>query len=671
MSRHRNIRNISVEDELSDDVYGRSLDEMDNYCISPATEAEFMFRRDKNHTLSSFIGDESKIDEEEEGCNQIDEDGIDEVTDYKRPQLDPISQAKLQSCIEQLEDILGESYQEDTIVDAILYHDYSVEKALDQLLNKGPAVRSNAKSSKLAYYTSGDNSFVLDTSTSNSHLTQSPKPNYKNGSKFIDDSRNSSGSSTPKSASRSQSKENLVDEIPTTPSSGIKTPKCNRSKEIVDISVELQKRSEGKQLINLVVIGHVDAGKSTLMGHLLYKLGNVSKRAMHKNEVDSKKSGKGSFAFAWVLDETEEERTRGITMDVAMTMFETKTKLVMLMDAPGHRDFIPNMLQGTAQADVAILVVDSRVGEFEAGFEAGGQTREHAILARSLGVGQLVVAVNKMDSIDWNKERYDNIVIKLKTFLTKQAGFRECDVFYIPCSGLSGENLVEGASESQLTSWYQGECLVERIDTFSPPERPVDKPFRLCVSDIYKGQGSFIVAGKVESGSVQNGDRVILMPAAEPGIVKALTSRDEPVKFAIAGDHVTASLHGVDINHISVGNIICNIDHPIKVSTRISTRIVVFNIAIPITKGFMVVFHSQNMSEPATVSKLVSILNKNTGDLIQRRPRCLTKHMNAVIEIKFSRPVCVEMYRDNKVLGRFMLRYSGKTIAAGVISEIK
>lgn len=515
MSRHRNIRNISLDDELSEDVYGRSLDEMDNYCISPATEAEFMFCRDKNHTLSTFIGSDAKIDEEAIS----DDDKTDSFeSDYKRPQLDPVTEAKLQSCIEKLEDILGDSYPEQSIINAVMFNNFDVEKALNQLLNKDETKVLRQSMEKKTYrneYFTSNKSYVVTTPKSENR-TESPFSKHKLlkvDKKLADVSGNSSGSSTPKTPSRSQSKEDLLtDDVPKTPKS--------KSREVIDIQAELKKRQDGKELVNLVVIGHVDAGKSTLMGHLLYNLGNVSKKVMHKNETESKKFGKGSFAFAWVLDETEEERSRGITMDVAMTMFETKTKMITLMDAPGHRDFIPNMIQGTAQADVAILVVDSRPGEFEAGFEAGGQTREHAILARSLGVGQLIVAVNKMDSIDWSKERYDDIVIRLKTFLTKHAGFRECDVCYVPCSGLTGENLSESTKEEKLTSWYKKGCLVDQIDEFRPPVRSVDKPFRLCVADVYKGQGSFVVAGKVECGCVQNGDRVVLMPAAESGIIK-------------------------------------------------------------------------------------------------------------------------------------------------------
>lgn len=657
MSRHRNVRKIDIDAELSDDVYGRSCD--DDYCVSPSTEAEYMFQRDKQHTLSSFI------DRSHE--NNIIEEEYDDYYDegyYK--ENDPNTNDKLQFCIDQMNDVLGDSVDKNAIAEATVKHNGNLQLAMNQVLDGGqssPYLQPKSNSATAFYNSTAQASPTPKKKAP--HKDVSPKgPKEKCLKK--DENANTARVSTPTLPASA----NIVGtEVPT----DVSTPKATKSrgKDLIDVKAELKKREDGKQNINLVVIGHVDAGKSTLMGHLLYNLGNVPKKVMHKNEMESKKSGKGSFAFAWVLDETEEERTRGVTIDIAMTVFETKSKIVTLMDAPGHRDFIPNMIQGTAQADVAILVVDSRPGEFEAGFEAGGQTREHAILARSLGVGQLVVAVNKMDSIEWSKERYNAIVIKLKTFLTKHAGFKEADVYYIPCSGLSGENLTEEAKEPGLLSWYKDQCLVELIDKFRSPERPVDKAFRFCVSDVYKGQGSIVVAGKIETGYIQNGERVTVMPAGESGIIKGLQSRELPVTFAAAGDHITGALHGVDMDHLSVGSILCDVSNPIKTTSHIVSRIVVFENQIPITKGFMIVFHSQNLTEPATISKLVSILHKASGEVIQKRPRCLTKQMNAVIEIKFSRPVCIELYRDNKVLGRFMLRYSGRTIAAGVVTEVK
>ncbi|XP_029079706.1 HBS1-like protein isoform X4 [Monodon monoceros] len=447
--------------------------------------------------------------------------------------------------------------------------------------------------------------------------------------------------------------------------------KSSKLRQQIDIKAELEKRQGGKQLLNLVVIGHVDAGKSTLMGHLLYLLGNVNKRTMHKYEQESKKAGKSSFAYAWVLDETGEERERGVTMDVGMTKFETKTKIIILMDAPGHKDFIPNMITGAAQADVAVLVVDASRGEFEAGFETGGQTREHGLLVRSLGVTQLAVAVNKMDQVNWQQERFQEITGKLGHFL-KQAGFKESDVAFIPTSGLSGENLITRSQSSELTKWYKGLCLLEQIDSFKPPQRSVDKPFRLCVSDVFKDQGSgFCVTGKIEAGYIQTGDRLLAMPPNETCTAKGITLHDEPVDWAAAGDHVSLTLVGMDVIKINVGCIFCGPKEPIKVCTRFRARILIFNIEIPITKGFPVLLHYQTISEPAVVKRLISVLNKSTGEVTKKKPKLLTKGQNALVELQTQRPVALELYKDFKELGRFMLRYSGSTIAAGVVTEIK
>ena len=281
-----------------------------------------------------------------------------------------------------------------------------------------------------------------------------------------------------------------------------------------------QRESNSKPLINLVVIGHVDAGKSTLMGRLLCDLGHVSQKQMHRNETDSKKTGKSSFLYAWVLDETEEERCRGITMDVASARFETKNRRVQILDAPGHKDFIPNMITGAAAADTALLVIDATKGEFEAGFESGGQTREHTMLVRSLGVSTIAVVINKLDNVAWDQERYKDIKDKLKVFL-KQTGFKDSDVTFVPCSGLKGENLIKPSSDPKLSSWYNGPCLVDVIDNFKPPERLISKPFRLSIADIFKGVVSGVsVSGRIDAGAVAVGNKLVVMPFAENGTVK-------------------------------------------------------------------------------------------------------------------------------------------------------
>ena len=433
----------------------------------------------------------------------------------------------------------------------------------------------------------------------------------------------------------------------------------------------LELRKDSKPSINLVVIGHVDAGKSTLMGRLLCDMGYVSQKTMHRNEQDSKKTGKSSFLYAWVLDETEEERSRGITMDVASSRFETKNRKITILDAPGHKDFIPNMITGAAQADVALLVVDSTVGEFESGFEAGGQTREHTMLVRSLGVSQLAVVVNKLDNVNWDQKRYNDIKDKLSLFL-KQTGFKESDVTFVPCSGLTGENLASKSNHPALSSWFSGPSLIEVIDTFRPPERPVKKPTRITISDIFKGQIAGVsVSARIESGFVQSGQKMMILPSAEPCSIKSIVLDDETVEKAFAGDNITLILLGCDANNINIGSVICDPSFPVPVASRFEARIVVFNsVSIPITKGFPVVIHFGSASEQAVIKKLVSQTNRSTGQVLKNHPRCLVKSSSGVVVIEVSRPICLEKYKDNKDLGRFMLRYSGNTIAAGLIDQI-
>lgn len=281
-------------------------------------------------------------------------------------------------------------------------------------------------------------------------------------------------------------------------------------------------RSNAKETINLVVVGHVDAGKSTLMGHLLYKMGYVSSKKMHSYEFNSKKMGKSSFMYAWVLDQTEEERNRGVTIDVAQANFETETKNVTLLDAPGHKDFIPNMITGAAQADAAILVVDATNKEFESGFNQGGQTKEHTMLIKSLGISQLAVAVNKLDNVNWSEERFKEIEMQLKPFL-KQVGFKISAVPFVPCSGLTGENLTERSQLKELTSWFVGPCLLDVIDQFKTSERSLDKHLRFYVNNVYKntGQSGIFVSGKVESGAIRTNQKLTIRPNNETCVAKS------------------------------------------------------------------------------------------------------------------------------------------------------
>ncbi|XP_074600129.1 translation elongation factor EF-1alpha (GTPase) HBS1 isoform X2 [Brevipalpus obovatus] len=430
-------------------------------------------------------------------------------------------------------------------------------------------------------------------------------------------------------------------------------------------------RSQTKPLINLVVIGHVDAGKSTLMGRLLYDLGCVTKKSMHRYETDSKKIGKESFLYAWILDETDEERTRGITMDIGLFRFETPSKSVNILDAPGHRDFIPNMITGASHADVAILIVDATRGEFEAGFDSGGQTREHALLVRSLGVTQLIVVINKLDNVKWSQERYNEVKNKLAPFLAKQCGFKEQDITYVPCSGFHGQNVASRSAIPELTSWYQGPCLLEVIDSLSEPERAVAKSFRLNISDVFKGPVSGVcVSGQIDSGTVQIGQRLIVMPNSEQAVVKAISLDEANVQQAFAGDQVALTLSGCDAANIAIGNIVCDLNDPSPVSTRFESRILLFNLPVPLTKGFPLVLHCKNLQEQVVIKTILAQLNKSTGKVVKNKPRCLTSNTSALVELEASRPISLELYQDYKDLGRITLRSNGVTVAAGLVTKV-
>jgi len=452
-------------------------------------------------------------------------------------------------------------------------------------------------------------------------------------------------------------------------------PKSGKLQDIETLMKNDNNKTE-KERLNLIVVGHVDAGKSTLMGHLLTLLGDVNERTIQKYQRDAEKIGKGSFAYAWVLDETEEERDRGVTMNVAITKFETEKREIFLLDSPGHKDFITHMITGAFQADAAILVVNAKTGDFETGFDAGGQTREHTLLIRSLGIQQLIVAVNKLDTINWSKDRFDEIKNRLIGFLTSTVGFSKDNISFIPCSGLVGENLVKRENKD-LCAWYKDNTLIQQIDTLDVAELNKDiikKPFRMAISDFYSGGFSganVTVNGRIESGSIQIGENVLLTPSNEYAQVKSIMVNFNPVKYAITGDNVTIGINGPDILQLGTKSFLSSYQDPVPYSRQFELKIILFDIDVPITIGFPAIIHHQYITEQMNFSRLIRAFNKN-GTVAKEKPKCLTKnYASAIVRIKLANPICAETFADNKNLGRVVIRSEGKTIAAGVILKIK
>ncbi|XP_013117019.2 protein HBS1 [Stomoxys calcitrans] len=687
MSRHRIVRTMDYNDEYDgyEDVYGHSVDD-DNSCISPTDAQQWLFDRARGHqSMSAFMRDNKDIaeeeeEEEEEGDKSYEKSRRDS-DNFQMPVLNDLEKAQLTSCIDEIRSVVGDTVSEKRIVETSIKFGYDINKILDDILNdecenktkrlQQETTREPTQPPKIsiAEFTEKKNATAATPIVKVTALQSDIKRGFEISSPALPSSPVVSGRNTPIDFNEDSNKRSSGAAGALLDANVFKVSKEQSQRDAKQLYTK--ERADQKHHLHMIVIGHVDAGKSTLMGHLLYDTGNVSQRVMHKYEQESKKMGKQSFVYAWVLDETGEERARGITMDVGNFRFETDSKVITLLDAPGHKDFIPNMILGATQADVALLVIDATRGEFESGFDLGGQTREHALLVRSLGINQLGVVINKLDTVGWDKERFDEIVQKLKAFL-KQAGFKESDVTYTPCSGLTGENLTKPATELALTAWYKGPQLLAVIDNFKIPERSIDKPFRMSVSDIFKGTGSgFCISGRIETGVLCVNDKVLVGSLREQGQVKSLLIDEMSQNTVFAGDQVAVTLSGVDANNIMVGNIICAPQHPIPVTTRFQARILVFNVKVPITIGFPVLLHHQSLIEPAVISKLNAQIHKGTGEVVKKKPRCLGNNSCALVELETTRPICIERYSDFKELGRIMLRVSGVTIAAGMVTKIR
>jgi elongation factor 1-alpha len=424
-----------------------------------------------------------------------------------------------------------------------------------------------------------------------------------------------------------------------------------------------------KPHLNLVIMGHVDHGKSTTTGHLLYLAGVVDERTIKQFEEEAKKMGKETFKFAWVLDNLKEERERGVTIDLRFLKFDTKKYAFTVIDAPGHRDFVKNMITGASQADGAILFCSARRGEFEAGIGPGGQTREHAFLAFTLGVRQLIVAVNKMDdvSVNWSQDRYNEIKNEV-TRMLKMVGYKVEKIPFVPVSGWTGDNLTK---KSDKMPWYNGPTLMEALDTFEVPSKPTKKPLRVPLQDVYTITGvGTVPVGRVETGIVKENDTVIFMPANKTGEVKSIEMHHERIPQAEPGDNIGFNVRGLGKGDIKRGDVMGHTNNPPTVAKEFLGQIIVIYHPTAIAAGYTPVLHYHTGQVACKFTELLKKIDPRTGQVVEEKPTFLKTGDAALVRMEPLRPIAVETFSEFEELGRFAVRDMGTTVAAGIIKEI-
>jgi elongation factor 1-alpha len=423
-----------------------------------------------------------------------------------------------------------------------------------------------------------------------------------------------------------------------------------------------------KPHMNLVVVGHVDNGKSTTVGHLMVDLKVIDQRTIDAYAKESEATGKGdTFKYAWVLDSIKEERDRGVTIDLAFQKFETQKFFYTLIDAPGHRDFIKNMITGASEADAAVLVVSVRPGETEAATDPGGQAREHAFLSRTLGVSQIIVALNKMDDVAYSEQRYREVKDLVEKML-RLVGYNTSKVQFIPVSAWKGDNLVK---LSENTPWYKGPTLAESLDMFEAPEKPIGKPLRIPIQDVYTITGvGTVPVGRVETGVVRANDKVIVMPSGVTGEVKSIETHHTQMESAEAGDNIGFNLRGVDRKSIKRGDVLGSTDKPPSVAREFEAQIIVIHHPTAMAPGYTPVLHAHTAQVAATLSEFVAKIDAKTGGIVEEKPKFLKTGDAAIVRIKPTRPLAIETFKEFPEIGRFALRDMGTTIAAGVVKGI-
>ena len=421
--------------------------------------------------------------------------------------------------------------------------------------------------------------------------------------------------------------------------------------------------AKGKPHVNVVFVGHVDHGKSTTVGRLLFDAGTVDEQTMRKLKEEAERLGKGGFEFAFVMDQLKEERERGVTIDLSHKKFQTAKYDFTIIDAPGHRDFIKNMITGASQADAAVIVVGSE------GVQA--QTKEHVFLCKTLGVAQVIVACNKQDLNKYDQKKFEATKTEALNLL-KSYGYKVDTVQVIPMASYPGDNVVK---KSTNMAWYTGPTLLEALDKLNAPEKPTNLPLRLPLQDVYNIKGIGVVpVGRIETGVMKVGDKIIVTPAREgkgiSGEVKSIEMHHEAVTEAEPGDNVGFNVRGIELKDIARGDVLGHSNNPPTVATEFTAQLVVMNHPTVITVGYTPVFHIHTAQVACQFVEITKKINPATGETLQEKPDFIKNGDVAIVKIKPMQPLVIEKQKDIPKLAKFAIRDSGATVAAGMCIDL-
>jgi|TARA_Y100000034_G_scaffold19707_1_gene22271 elongation factor 1-alpha len=419
-----------------------------------------------------------------------------------------------------------------------------------------------------------------------------------------------------------------------------------------------------KPNMNVVFVGHVDAGKSTIVGRLMFDSGAVSEQEMKKLKEEAEKHGKAGFEFAYVMDDIREERERGVTIGLSYRKILTQKHQITIIDAPGHRDFVKNMITGASQADAAFLVIAAPAG-------VQPQTTEHLWLLRTMGVKNISVAINKMDMVDYKEETFNKVKEDIGKLL-KGVGINVETTAFIPCSGLQGDSV---AKKSEKMDWYKGPTILEQFDEFPPTDLPTDLPMRMPVQDVYEITGiGTVPVGKIETGVMKKGSKVMVLPGRTgkgmEGELRTIEMHHEQMDEAIAGDNVGINIRGVGKKDIARGDVVCQADKPVPIVEEFLATITVINHPTVLAKGYTPVFHVHTAQVPCQFVELIEQINPATGEVMKKNPDFLKNGDSAKVRIKPQGNLALETQKDNPFMSRFAVRDAGITVAAGMCTEI-